>query len=208
MDPKALIDHAWMCSRAGDRVRRLLACACCRRAWHLFDDEKCRRAVEVAEQYADGLADADDLADAEEGVQELGKQIGFNAVVMVAFLVVHPRAAHGPREAIGLLPWMASPEERAGQAGLLRDLLGPWPFRAPALDPTVLAWNGGVVLSLAQAAYEDRQLPSGHLDRDRLLILADALEEAGAGAEVLAHLRSPGPHVRGCWAVDLVLGRG
>jgi RNA-directed DNA polymerase len=36
--------------------------------------------------------------------------------------------------------------------------------------------------------------------------LADALEENGASGELLEHLRSPGPHVRGCWALDLVLG--
>jgi hypothetical protein len=43
---------------------------------------------------------------------------------------------------------------------------------------------------------------------DRLPILADALEEAGCkDAEILAHCRGPGPHVRGCWVVDLVLGK-
>jgi hypothetical protein len=43
---------------------------------------------------------------------------------------------------------------------------------------------------------------------DRMPVLADALEDAGCtDAELLAHLRSPGPHVRGCWAIDLLLGR-
>jgi hypothetical protein len=97
--------------------------------------------------------------------------------------------------------------ERSGQAHLLRDLFGPWPFRPPALDPAVLAWNGGAVRLLAQVAYDQRELPSGHLERDRVLILADALEDAGCtDAELLGHLRGPGPHSRGCWAVDLVLG--
>ena len=42
----------------------------------------------------------------------------------------------------------------------------------------------------------------------RLPILADALEDAGCGdVDILAHLRGPGPHVRGCWAVDPLLGR-
>jgi hypothetical protein len=40
----------------------------------------------------------------------------------------------------------------------------------------------------------------------RLVVLADALEEAGCQDwEFLAHLRGPGPHVRGCWALDLIL---
>jgi hypothetical protein len=71
-----------------------------------------------------------------------------------------------------------------------------------------LSWNGGTVRHLAQAAYEERSLPSGELDTARLAVLADALEEAGcADAAILSHLRGPGPHVRGCWAVDLLLGK-
>jgi hypothetical protein len=64
------------------------------------------------------------------------------------------------------------------------------------------------VVALAQAAYEQRELPSGALDAARLAVLADALEEAGCtDADILNHLRSPSPHVRGCWAVDLTLGK-
>jgi hypothetical protein len=62
------------------------------------------------------------------------------------------------------------------------------------------------VLSLAQAAYEHRTLPAGTLEPARLALLADALEEAGCtSAAVLDHCRGPGPHVRGCWVVDLIL---
>jgi hypothetical protein len=65
------------------------------------------------------------------------------------------------------------------------------------------------VTSLAAGAYEERSLPSGHLDPLRLAVLADALEEAGcADGGLLGHLRAPGPHVRGCWALDLILGQG
>jgi hypothetical protein len=43
---------------------------------------------------------------------------------------------------------------------------------------------------------------------ERLPILADALEDAGCdNGDILSHCRSPGPHVRGCWAVDLILGK-
>jgi hypothetical protein len=63
-------------------------------------------------------------------------------------------------------------------------------------------------VSLAQAAYDERNLPSGHLDNARLAVLSDALEEAGCtDADILSHLRSPGLHVRGCWALDLVLAK-
>jgi hypothetical protein len=65
------------------------------------------------------------------------------------------------------------------------------------------------VTGLAPAAYEERALPSGELDPARLAVLADALEDTGcADSEVLGHLRGPGPHVRGCWALDLILGKG
>jgi hypothetical protein len=64
------------------------------------------------------------------------------------------------------------------------------------------------VSSLAQAAYDVRLLPSGELDAARLAVLSDALEEAGCtDGALLSHLRGPGPHVRGCWAVDLILGK-
>jgi hypothetical protein len=72
----------------------------------------------------------------------------------------------------------------------------------------LLAGQGDAVAHLARDAYDDYLLPSGHLDSERLTALADALEDAGcADPELLGHLRSPGPHVRGCWAVDLVLGK-
>ena len=79
------------------------------------------------------------------------------------------------------------------------------PFRPVTITPACLTMT---ILSLAQAAYEHRLLPSGELDLARLAVLADPLEEAGAHADLVAHLRGPGPHVRGCWAVDLVLGKG
>ena len=86
------------------------------------------------------------------------------------------------------------------QVQLLRDVFGN-PFRAININPSLVAWNGGTVVKLAQAIYDDRAF-------DRLPILADALEDAGCdNADILAHCRGPGPHVRGCWVVDLILGK-
>ena len=84
---------------------------------------------------------------------------------------------------------------------MVRDVFGnPFRPRTPA-DPSWLAWNGGVVRELARAAYSDRCFTD-------MALLADALEDAGcADADLLGHLRGPGPHVRGCWAVDLLLGK-
>jgi hypothetical protein len=75
------------------------------------------------------------------------------------------------------------------------------------VSPAWLTWHAGLVVRLAQAAYEERHLPAGTLDKDRLAVLADALEEAGCeDGQILGHLRSGGDHYRGCWAVDLLLG--
>jgi hypothetical protein len=84
------------------------------------------------------------------------------------------------------------------QAALLRDIFGN-PFRPVSPDPS---WRTSDVLALAQGIYEERAF-------DRMPILADALQEAGCdNTDVLGHCRGPGPHVRGCWVVDLLLGRG
>jgi hypothetical protein len=88
----------------------------------------------------------------------------------------------------------------AEQAALLRDVVGN-PFRPVKLRPALLKWNGGTIPKLAQAIDEGRTFAD-------LPVLADALEEAGCGDEsVLAHCRGAGPHVRGCWVIDLILGR-
>jgi hypothetical protein len=99
--------------------------------------------------------------------------------------------------------------DRTSDADVLRDLWGPLPFRPVAIASSLLDWHNGLVVKLAQAAYEHRLMPSGHLDPARLAVLADALDDAGCrDAELLGHLRGEGPHVRGCWVVDQVLGRG
>jgi hypothetical protein len=87
------------------------------------------------------------------------------------------------------------------QRGLIRDVFGN-PFRpSPPLRPAVLAWNDATVRRIAEGIYEDRAF-------GRLPILADALLDAGCEDEELpVHCRSEGPHVRGCWAVDLILGK-
>ena len=80
---------------------------------------------------------------------------------------------------------------------LLRDIVGN-PFRPAAFDPS---WRISTAVALAEGIYADRAF-------DRLPILADALEDAGCGhPDVLAHCRGDGPHARGCWVVDLVLGK-
>lgn len=92
--------------------------------------------------------------------------------------------------------------ERKEQSDLLRDLFGVLPFRPVAVEASWLIWNDGTVVKLAQRIYDDRGF-------EDMPILADALEEAGCNnADILGHCRQPGQHVRGCWLIDLLTGRG
>ncbi len=94
--------------------------------------------------------------------------------------------------------WLATTKPAQHRAcRLILDIFGN-PFRPIAADP---AWLTPTVQSIATAIYEDRAF-------DSLPILADALEEAGCtNVDMLLHCRKPGEHVRGCWVVDLVLGK-
>jgi hypothetical protein len=99
------------------------------------------------------------------------------------------------------LPMPAAVEaERVAQADLLRCIFGN-PFRPVALDPVLLKWKDVTIVKLAQTIYQEGAF-------DRMPILADALEDAGwENLDILSHCRGPGLHVRGCCAVDLVLGK-
>src|SRR5262249_12375152 len=99
-------------------------------------------------------------------------------------------------------------EESGVLCGLLRELFGPVPHRGGPLDRSLLEWGGGTMRGLAQAAYDDRSMPAGLLANSRLGSLAAALEGGGCADEaMLSPLREPGSHVRGCWVVDLILGK-
>lgn len=87
--------------------------------------------------------------------------------------------------------------ERGFQCRLVRDIFGN-PFRSVMCSPE---WLTSTVVAMAAQMYESR-------DFSALPILADALQDAGCeAADILNHCRGEGPHVRGCWVVDLVLGK-
>ena len=190
----------------GERQLRLFAVACLRRRWRR-PQRAARRAAEVAERFADGLATADELAAASVGWPPLpatgrrgpdrraAADRGAHAV-----LYRHALTAAGVAAAAFAQAAADPAAERAAQAGLLRCVLGN-PFRPVSFSP---AWGTPTVVGLAAAVYSD----GGFADRQVLAVLADALEDAGCDqADLLGHLRGPGPHVRGCWAVGLILAR-
>lgn len=90
--------------------------------------------------------------------------------------------------------------EKADQAALLREIIGN-PFHSASLNESWMLWNNGTVRKLAKAMYVERRFAD-------LPLMADALEEAGCDNEdILAHCRSRDEHVRGCWVLDLLLGK-
>jgi hypothetical protein len=231
-DPVPMLE--FLRGKVSDRKLRLFAVACCRRVRYLMNDERTRVAVEVAERYADGEADGEELAlalaaavqaceatarlvpvevegggPAWEGsmVWVVDRIMGMGQCVALPDSSVAAKTT--AQLALEVPAWGPLREERVGQAALLQDIF--WnPFRAvPPLPTSLLTWTEGLVPRLAQSAYDDRLLLSGHLDPARLAVLCDALLDAGCPVdhELLLHLRGPGPHSRGCAAVDCLLGK-
>ena len=193
---------AFLGNRASDRKLRLFACACCRRSWDRLNDERLRLSIETAERFADGLVGQKKRGSAFAAAKNPGTHsttspacVGFAASLC---------SVKDVRLWINTI-WFQSVgggRHEAATADLLREVAGN-PFRPPTADPRWLTPN---VVDLARTVYEERELPSGELDRTRLAVLADALLDAGCDdEEILDHCRSEGPHVRGCWAVDLLL---
>ena len=221
-DPETMLEFLRARGRASDRKVRLFAVACCRAIWKLLGDGRSRRAVEVAEAATEGRvgevelhtawAAAREVADTSQA--EVWQRMAARAAAATVSGPGWGAATSAVNEASMAGALVASNRATAFQEGrrrlaaLLRDVFGPLPFGPGAVDPAWLAWHGAAILKLAQAVYEERQQPSGHLDAGRLAVLADMLEEAGCcDAEMLSHLRGAGPHVRGCWVVDWVVGK-
>lgn len=217
------------------RRLRLFACACCRRMWELLRLDAARRIVELSEAHADGAVseaevlaahDHPDLADMEALLRgERGDRTQFSARVIYAIEAAMFLASPdfysfngGPSFVVQLtshlpagdfLPnpgWysggqqlgvMSDEVELAEKAKLLRDIFGN-PFRPVTADPT---WLSSTVVALARGMYDSRDFAA-------MPILADALQDAGCdNNDILDHCRGTGPHVRGCWVVDTVLGK-
>jgi hypothetical protein len=228
-DPQLMLD--FLRGKASERKGRLYACACARSLIKDASEEEVFSSygqewwlVRQSEDSADGRADPPPLLPEWQRGSLLNAAIAgwpaeaANEAARLVFagnletpdfwdpyrVPISDQEAERQR----LIALSAQEAVRKRQSELLRDLFGN-PFRpVPAVDPAWLAWKDGSVPQLAGAAYEERQLPKGTFDPARLALLADALEDAGcADAELLAHLRGPGPHVRGCWVVDLILGK-
>ncbi len=231
-------DKAMARRKSGRRQLRLFAIACLRGIWPLLRRRGSRQAVEVAEQFADGLTGDQELRKAYEGARsalssECARRMfgtsPYRQSAEAAGHVAAPRFDGGDHPSVmhasfsSVMAWTLHQvgssqgknrrrwdKERKARLALhadwLRDIFGASAFRKARLGSAVLKWREGTVVTLAETVYEERELPSGNLDKAKLAVLADALEEAGCNdADMIAHLRRSGPHVRGCWVVDLIL---
>jgi hypothetical protein len=215
-----------------ERKSRLFAVACCRRILHLMPTREARECVLAAEQYADGQIDDEGLRTAvaaSVGSCEKRWRRGLYSIVAAHPAVeratinalgrVHrekgARAAvsSAVAEALAYATMCAAQEEYseenylflqdaefARQADFLRDIVGN-PYQPSTFDPIWLAWQDHCVERIARGIYEERTF-------ERLPILHDALLDAGCDDErILAHCRTAEGHVRGCWVLDLLLGK-
>jgi hypothetical protein len=203
---------------ADARKLRLFLCACCRRVWNSFPDERCRAAVTAAESWADGKLSAGALAEhrsatefvrarEERAYQEVRfdltpssqkRRKRYYAAQAAAWVVV-PRKDRILRAAYACtVAAPATRDEEGAHCDILRDIFGN-PFRPVAFDAD---WRTSTAVAIAQGMYDSR-------DFGAMPILADALQDAGCdNDDVLNHCRdAKGVHVRGCWVVDLVLGK-
>jgi hypothetical protein len=207
---------AFFDGKASERKLRLFAAACCRRIWDGIPELCSRPAVEISESYADGRANDKELeaaflaADRAHSTTLLHESWSTRLFRDAARLAAHPEIrglADGTATAAAMAAagrgedfWRKSASEQAHQCILLRDIFGN-PFRSVALAFSWLSWHDGLLVSMAQQMYDSRDFAD-------LPVLADALEEAGCtNQDILGHCRSGGVHVRGCWVVDLVLGK-
>jgi hypothetical protein len=228
-DPDKMLE--FLRGEASARKMRLFAVACCRRVWNLLNDKRDQKAVEWSEQFADGRIDKEELSAVQKQVENEWwrsamrhrwalpdeEQKVRHAVEAVKFVASATGRAnelfHKMRWAANvsmgaeLLDQRTSSQPRLQRCHLLREIFGN-PSRSVSIAPAVLNWNYATVVRLAEVAYDERLMPAGTLNNDRLSVLSDALEESSCTDKgILGHLRGPGPHVRGCWVIDLLLGK-
>jgi hypothetical protein len=196
-DPGLLLHAAR--PRAEDRALRLFACVCVREIEHRLKDDRSRRAVTAAEQFAEGAADRAALEAAARGA-ERATQDDPRTAHFAALATAKADAWTAAWDASWEAALVAGPGDafnpvRERQASLLRAVLEP--PTPPSLDPAWRTWNDGCLVKMARTIRDERRYSD-------LPILADALQDAGCNDEALLACRVNAPALRGCWVVDLL----
>ena len=163
-DPTPMLEFLRTNGKATDSKLRLFAVACCRQVWHSLTDEPSRKTVEIAEQFADGLASLSDLQGA---CDDTWDHVDWgNAPVMsadrAAACAAEPiSGAFAARDILTCSGVLVDP------CGLLRDIIGN-PFRPINFDPDWPSWHDGLLVLMAQRMYDSR-------DFSDMPVLADAM---------------------------------
>jgi hypothetical protein len=197
--------------KGSDRIWRLLAVACVRRVESQLRDPRSRKALDVAERFADGTATIDELSAARALAESAAHQASrdewedevrakFQIDAAYEAVCAAKKAARAALICVNpIVAWDSIPDGLL-LPDLIREIFGA-PFQWVTFDPSCLSGDNTAVKSLAAEIYDRRTF-------DRFPDLANALEHRGCHeSSILGHLRSPGPHVRGCWALDLILGK-
>jgi hypothetical protein len=202
-DAPGMVVHIWQnTKRPSPRKSQLFACAAARWAWDLMPEDRLRQAVETGELFAEALVPLPVARVAAQWCLEYCRGEGTPAKYAAALAGI---AAWPLDDRIGdykvafnFCPLV--PANADLLVAWVRDIFGN-PFRPAAVDADWLAGPGGTAARLARGIYDEGRFAD-------LPVLADALEEAGCDDEtVLAHCHGGGPHVRGCWVLDLLLGK-
>jgi hypothetical protein len=200
-DPQAMIQFLRV--KGKKRKLALFGVACCRRISRLCQDERSALAIDVAERYADRQARIDELRMANRQARPpAGDYSRWDRVALDRYLAEHAVLCNAASNALLVSEYALKAAFRQGrekkhQCALLREVFGN-PFQRVRIRK---AWLTPAVQGLAEVIYDERAF-------DRFPVLADALEEAGCdNTDLLCHLRGPGPHVRGCFALDTLLAK-
>jgi hypothetical protein len=201
------------------RKIHLFVCACCRSIhWDALRQQRVQDVVLTAERFADGLATEVELRGAQKKLPRQAPDVSRNQslgnALWAARLATGTSMVHWEKQTSAKALWAAkyirgpllwrdltkdARNHVSRQCVLLRDIFAP--FVTVAVQPIWLGWNGGTIPKLAQVIYDERRFAD-------MPLLADALEEAGcADEDILSHCRQPGEHVRGCWVLDILLGK-
>lgn len=208
-------DPAWMLRQVAaitsPRKLRLFMCGLLRAADPGWNRLPHRAVIELAEQAADGGATMSALRKARSAIRgkdrpvDAGMRTGWTGIDFLTWCLANPDVRAGLTKFHGAAGWafedsqslLQSDNSNHAYNNMIREVFAN-PFRPSAADPR---WLTPTPVCLAHDLYQERAFK-------RLPILADALEEAGCtNVDILSHCRSEGPHVRGCWAVDLILGK-
>lgn len=202
-----MLDYHWR--NMSPRQQRLFGCACLRVGWDQLKDQRARNAVEQAEAFADGMVSKAGMKRVREEVEAVMNEIvpdtergrtEYCLCEAVRRVATEKQVRNGIVQMDRTLYFSPFRDRCARLPVLLRDI-SPNPFRPTAIATSWLAWHDGTIPKVARAIYEECAF-------DRMPILGDALEEAGCdNADILNHCRSQGPHVRGCWLLDLLLAK-